>query len=530
MNHEPNTLALLISLICAGASADALGKAAETATATATATTTTTTNDCATRYTSCTSNHASEKNSLSQAACVVQRKLATPNAWPLILNGIRDAEAGSLGLSLSVATHHDVPPSWREPDAPGVDSAVETASLVAGAGAVAVELEPEDPLERANAAAKVANGLLQSAASPQAATVLPRSHPAQPATPTKTGVESATPVERSQTLALPNKPLASQREEIAVTASAQRVMRDMRDMRDLAAMRFAALAIDPDEAVAPASALKDAVAVTPTSPLTALTPSATVLANLSDVLMAPGVTQPTTRTFEDADDGSSLKAEIAARQEVKRMKRRARAEEAAFAKAARADHDGHADQTEQAEQAGHAVHAGHAVQAEQTEQAVRTNPFGGQRVAVLDNALDRVRGGFVTPSLNIAFGIERAVYINGSLVTTTSLNISDLGHVTTNTSANANSASGADSKQVSPGTLALIQSGAGNSVAGGAFSTGAAAGLSANAIGTVVQNTLDGQKIQNVTVINATANSLGVLRGLNLQNALRSSLIDSLRR
>ena len=286
-------------------------------------------------------------------------------------------------------------------------------------------------------------------------------------------------------------------------------MRDMRDMRDLAAMRFAALAIDPDEAVAPASALKDAVAVTPTSPLTALTPSATVLANLSDVLMAPGVTHPTTRTFEDADDGSSLKAEIAARQEVKRMKRRARAEEAAFAKAARADHDGHADQT---------------------EQAVRTNPFGGQRVAVLDNALDRVRGGFVTPSLNIAFGIERAVYINGSLVTTTSLNISDLGHVTTNSSANANSTSGAGSKQVSPGTLALIQSGAGNSVAGGAFSTGAAAGLSANAIGTVVQNTLDGQKIQNVTVINATANSLGVLRGLNLQNALRSSLIDSLRR
>ena len=164
----------------------------------------------------------------------------------------------------------------------------------------------------------------------------------------------------------------------------------------------------------------------------------------------------------------------------------------------------------------------------QQVQAARVNPFGGERLAVRDNALDRVRGGFVTNNLNIAFGIERAVYINGSLVTTTSLNISDTGRVT----------SSVDSKALTPGSLALIQSGAGNSVAGGAFSSvagavagaGAGVGLNANAIGTVVQNTLDGQKIQNITVINATANSLGVLRDLTLQNNLRNSLIDSLRR
>jgi hypothetical protein len=214
-----------------------------------------------------------------------------------------------------------------------------------------------------------------------------------------------------------------------------------------------------------------------------------VLATLSDVLTAPAVNRLESDVTDPPKDDTSLEAAIAARQEAKRMRQRARAEEAALAQVAKA-------------------------------QTTRSNPFGGERVAVRDNALDRVRGGFVTPGLNISFGIERAVYINGALVTTTSLNISDLGRVTSST----------DAKALTPGALALIQSGAGNSVAGGAFSSSSGVGLNANAIGTVVQNTLDGQKIQNVTVINATANSLGVLRELNLQNSLRSSLIDSLRR
>ncbi len=72
------------------------------------------------------------------------------------------------------------------------------------------------------------------------------------------------------------------------------------------------------------------------------------------------------------------------------------------------------------------------------------------------------------------------------------------------------------------GTIALIQNGSGNSVATGS--------LSPATIGTVIQNTLDGQKIQNVTVINATANSLGMFRSLNLQSSLRGAVIDSLRR
>ena len=246
-----------------------------------------------------------------------------------------------------------------------------------------------------------------------------------------------------------------------------------------------------------------------------------MLSMLRDVMVAPAVTSHSAHAADAGKESLSLEAAIAARREVKRMNQRRRAEAGALALAKTV--------AEAVAEAVAETAAPAATQAEPAHQATfttRANPFGGERLAVRDNALDRVRGGFVTNNLNITFGIERAVYINGSLVTTTSLNVSDTGRIST----------GTDSKLVTPSSLALIQSGAGNSVAGGAFSSGVTAGvaagvvLNANAAGTVVQNTLDGQKIQNVTVINASANSLGVLRGLNLQNSLRSSLIDSLRR
>jgi hypothetical protein len=144
--------------------------------------------------------------------------------------------------------------------------------------------------------------------------------------------------------------------------------------------------------------------------------------------------------------------------------------------------------------------------------STRKSPFGDRRVAVSEQSLDRVRGGFLVDGLNISFGIERAVYVNGSLVTSTSFNVSDLGRIS----------GGRGTPTFDANTIALIQNGAGNTVTTGQIPSGA--------VGTIVQNTLDGQKIQNVTVINATTNSLGVLRGLNLQSSLRSAVIDSLRR
>ena len=146
------------------------------------------------------------------------------------------------------------------------------------------------------------------------------------------------------------------------------------------------------------------------------------------------------------------------------------------------------------------------------EQPDRPSPFGDEQVAVSDTSLGSVRGGFSGNGLNISFGIERAVYVNGALVTTTSLNFGDLGQIT----------AGRGATSLDAGTIQLIQNGVGNSVATGSISPAS--------IGTVIQNTLDGQKIQNMTVINATVNSLGLLRSMNLGASLRGAVIDSLRR
>ncbi len=136
-------------------------------------------------------------------------------------------------------------------------------------------------------------------------------------------------------------------------------------------------------------------------------------------------------------------------------------------------------------------------------------------VALDETALDTLRGGFVGDGgLRISFGIERAVYVNGSLVTTTSLNLSELGTLS------AGKVAAMKLPEVG-NRIALVQNGAGNAVL---------TNLGPGAIGTVIQNTLDGQKIQTLTTINATANSLGVLKSIEAQRNLRSAITDSLRR
>ena len=141
-----------------------------------------------------------------------------------------------------------------------------------------------------------------------------------------------------------------------------------------------------------------------------------------------------------------------------------------------------------------------------------TDPFSG-RLAVADSQLDQVRGGFEAANgLTISFGIERAVYVNGSLVTTTNLNVSDLGKV----AAGQTSLRGTDAAG-----MTLIQNGPGNTFL---------ATPSAASVGTVIQNTLNNQKIQNVTSINAVVNSAQVFRGLSLQTTLSNALTSALRR
>lgn len=141
--------------------------------------------------------------------------------------------------------------------------------------------------------------------------------------------------------------------------------------------------------------------------------------------------------------------------------------------------------------------------------------IGSELIALSAEKLDEVRGGFVTgDGLKISFGIERAVYLNGTLVTTTSLSIADLSKITGGQAQVAGNGTA--------GNLALLQSGAGNVFAPGSISSTAA--------GTVIQNTLDNQKISTITRIDAVVNSSGIMRSMNLQSSMQSAIVNSLRR
>jgi hypothetical protein len=132
-------------------------------------------------------------------------------------------------------------------------------------------------------------------------------------------------------------------------------------------------------------------------------------------------------------------------------------------------------------------------------------------VAVPERRLDNMRGGFDLPSgLMVSFGISRAAYVNGNLVAQTSFNIPDIATMTTQQAqmlANAN-------------TGALVQVGPGNSVQPSALP-----GLT----GALIQNTLSGQKIQGLTTINTSVNSLGAFTAMNFLSTLNNALNSAVR-
>jgi len=133
--------------------------------------------------------------------------------------------------------------------------------------------------------------------------------------------------------------------------------------------------------------------------------------------------------------------------------------------------------------------------------------------AVEDSTLDAMRGGFdFGNGLSVSFGIERAVYINGALVTTTSINVGDLARVTPEQAAVLGRQAAA---------INLIQNGPGNAAA--------LTGSDLATPGTVIQNTLNNQNIQNQTIINASSNALGLIKTLNTMTSLREALGNSVR-
>jgi hypothetical protein len=136
----------------------------------------------------------------------------------------------------------------------------------------------------------------------------------------------------------------------------------------------------------------------------------------------------------------------------------------------------------------------------------------GLGVAVSNSRLAGMRGGFETDSgLQISFGIQRAIYVNGNLITSTSVNIPDIGQM---------NAAQATALAAVANTVNLVQIGPGNS-----FDP---ASLTHTTAATVVQNSLSNQNIQSLTTLSTAVNTLDAFRNMNLQNTLQSALAGSI--
>lgn len=147
---------------------------------------------------------------------------------------------------------------------------------------------------------------------------------------------------------------------------------------------------------------------------------------------------------------------------------------------------------------------------------------------VAERTLEAMRGGFsLGGGLEVSFGITRAVFINGELVTETTLN---LGRV-----AELSQEALAQLQQLQQ--LYVVQNGPGNTVVTGASpSPGKAGGEAAPivsalpgvAAGTVIQNSLNNQQILHQTIINASSNGLGLMRLSTLHETLSDAIRQSI--
>jgi len=199
--------------------------------------------------------------------------------------------------------------------------------------------------------------------------------------------------------------------------------------------------------------------------------------------------------------------------------------------------------------------------------------------------LDELRGGFDVGDLQVSFGIERAVYLNGALVVATSINIPDVARISTDqatklattlgpaivnsTQAGVASALGGNSgNSGSTGTSAASGSGAGANGAAGTAAAAAANGGAATSAGanglastvistptgqvitnglstviqngpgnaaavgtmaatpmTVIQNTLNNQSIRSLMTIDTSVNTLQAFRSQLANTALNNALL-----
>lgn len=129
-------------------------------------------------------------------------------------------------------------------------------------------------------------------------------------------------------------------------------------------------------------------------------------------------------------------------------------------------------------------------------------------IAVDTATLDRQRGGFMTASgLEVSLGIERLVTINGAEVSRTNIAVADIGSL---------SAEQARETGAALSAVKLIQNGVGNNVMT-AFSNTTLGG-------TVIQNTLNDQRIESRTLISASVNSMDLLNTLHFHGNVSEAI------
>lgn len=134
-----------------------------------------------------------------------------------------------------------------------------------------------------------------------------------------------------------------------------------------------------------------------------------------------------------------------------------------------------------------------------------------------DRTLERMRGGFdAGGGVKISFGISRVVYINGELVASNQFQISDLASLTPKQ---------ARGVQAQLNTLNLVQNGPRNIYSVESVQAGKQSLLPAAS--TIVQNTLNDQKIESRTVLDISTNGLSMIKALNAAGTLNDVMLRS---
>lgn len=146
------------------------------------------------------------------------------------------------------------------------------------------------------------------------------------------------------------------------------------------------------------------------------------------------------------------------------------------------------------------------------------------RVPVSEAVLDSMRGGFQRGPDGpfMSFGIERNVFDNGKLISSTVLKIPDMARFADRRDWNpvADHTAMRSAADHPSETFTFIQSGPGNSFAHDTPSL--------PPFLTVIQNSLDNRTIQSETIINATVEALTWARSLHLGHALSQANISAI--